>query len=59
MQNSVIRNYHKNGAINMTDEELITVNSLWALTTKGIRVVTNDGEDLTEDLKEVYWNDGK
>lgn len=43
----------------MTDEELITVNSLWALTTKGIRVVTNDGEDLTEDLKEVYWNDGK
>ena len=43
----------------MTDEELITVNSLWILTTKGIRVVTSDGKDLTEDLKEVYWNDGK
>ena len=43
----------------MTDEDLMTVNSLSVLAITGIRVVTSDGKDLTEDLKEVYWNDGK
>ena len=41
----------------MKDEEEMTVNSLAILTTKGIKVETIDGKDLTGDLKKVMGND--